>query len=204
MIDIESDSAFSASNNPGSREPQNYVKFYRQWVRNNFKSAEEGREVGEERDFVLIISPGQSKTEVRRQANDNDKSTYRGEWLAYLEGKENQQTGTPIELLPGLPNGMGDALKSMYVMTIEQAAGLSDLAAQKLGMGAADIRRKAQEFMAGGNGGELKAKLAEAELTITTLRTTVAALEAKIEALESKPVARRGRKPKDLDAARMQ
>lgn len=178
MLDPDSDSTFTQQ----GKEPRNYVKFYRQWVRNNFKSEAEGKEVGDHQDFILIVSPGQSKTEVRRKANEADKHLYAQEFSAYEQGKEMQMSGTPIELLPGLAAGMADALKAQYVYTIEQMASASDMALQKIGMGGADIRKRAKDYLAGGS----------AELA--ALRAELAALKEQISASpQPKP---RGRKPK--------
>lgn len=141
-MDVDNDSAFA-----NSKEARNYVKFYRQWIRNNFKSNAEGVEVGDQQDFIIIICPGQPKSEVRRKATDADKAQYRHEWQAYSEGKEHQQSGTPIEVLPGLASGMADALKAVYVYTIEQMAELSDLSLQKVGMGGNDIRQRCKAYL---------------------------------------------------------
>lgn len=198
MLDPDSDSAFNASQLLDSRGqmqgPRNYVKFYRQWVRNNFMSKQEGCEVGEEQDFILIISPGQAKTEVRRKASDADKQMYAQEWSAYQQGKEHQISGTPIELLPGLPHGIADALKAMYIYTIEQMAELPDLAMQKVGMGGNEIRQKAKAYLSGGGQAvvAMKAELEEARITIATQRTTIEMLEGRVRELEApKPRGRR-------------
>lgn len=186
MFDPDSDSAFTHNQQAPSK---NYVKFYRQWVRNNFKSNAEGREVGEEQDFILIISPGQAKTEVRRKATEADRLAYAQEFAAYHAGKEQQISGTPIELLPGLPNGMADALKAQYIFTIEQMADLSDIGMQKVGMGGNEIRQKAKAYLAGGS------------TELANLRNEVASMRGELEEArriiaelrEAKP---RGRKPK--------
>ena len=126
---------------------KNYVKFYRQWVKNKFKSEQEGREVGETQDFILIISPGMDKTEVRRRVNEADKMQYPQEWFAFQQGKENQVSGTPIELLPGIGEGVADMLKAIYIYTIEQLAGLGDLQLQRVGMGGNELRSKAKAYL---------------------------------------------------------
>lgn len=169
MFDPDFDSSFLTQ-----KEGRNYVKFYRQWVRNNFKSKEEGREVGEEQDFILIICPGQPKTEVRRKANDSDKMNYATEWMAYEQGKEQRQQGTPIEFLPGLASGRADALKAIYIYTIEQMAGLSDVAIQKVGMGGIKLREQAKAYLANGSAelAETKRQLQEALAIIETLKNT--------------------------------
>jgi hypothetical protein len=169
MMDVESDSAFA-----NTKEARNYVKFYRQWMRNNFKSKEQGIEVGEHQDFIIIICPGNPKSEVRRKATDNDKAQYRQEWQAYSEGKEYQLSGTPIEMLPGLASGMADGLKALYIYTIEQMAELSDMALQKVGMGANDIRQRC------------KAYLSKNSTEVTALNAQLAETNAKLqEALEA-------------------
>lgn len=185
MFDPDSDSAFTQQ----GKEGRNYVKFYRQWVRNNFKSKEQGIEVGEEQDFIIIICPGQPKTEVRRKASEQDKMQYSQEWSAYQQGKENQISGTPIELLPGLANGMADALKAIYVYTIEQMAGLPDLSLQKVGMGGSEIREKARAYLSKTSG------------EVTALRQQLADMQAQMAAMQAKmmeaPAPKpRGRKPK--------
>lgn len=181
MYDPDSDAAFIATNDQKSA---NYVKFYRQWVRNNFLSEREGREVGEEHDFILVISPGQSKTEVRRKATEADRANYADEWSAYKSGKDHQMSGTPIEKLPGLANGMADALKALYIYTIEQMAGLPDLSLQKIGMGGNEIRKRAKDYLAKGS--------AETE----ELRRQVAELQAEIARMREAQPKPRGRKPK--------
>lgn len=174
-MDFDSDSAFTQT-----KEARNYAKFYQKWVRNNFKSNLEGREVGENRDYILIVSPGQTKTEIHREATDDDKKEYRSEWSAYQEGKEQRASGTPIEMLPGLPVGMADGLKAKYIHTIEQLANLSDTAKQNLGMGANDLCLKAKAYLQKNTAEvvELKQNLALKEMQIESLLKRVEALEA--------------------------
>lgn len=184
-INVENDADFVNSYKQG--EARNHVCFYKKWVRNNFKSQQEGREIGEEQDYILIFSPGQAKTEVRRKATDADKEFYFGEWSAYEAGKVSQVQGTPIEMLPGLPNGMADMLKSLYICTIEQMAGLADIALQKIGMGGNDLREKARAYLNGQTreAAALKEQLEAANIKIKTLETANAALQARVTELEA-------------------
>jgi hypothetical protein len=164
MSDVESDLAFT-----NTAVSKNYARFYPKWVRNNFKSKEQGIEVGEYQDFVLIISPGQ-KDEVHRKANEQDQREYPNEYRSYKDGKEHRISGTPIDLLPGIDVGRIASLKSLYIYSVEQLAELSDLSAQKVGMGAAELRKKAQDFInRKPNNDALTVRIAELEALVKQL-----------------------------------
>jgi len=155
--------------------PHNYARFHRVWKRNNFKSQAEGTEVGEWRDYVIIISPGQSKTEVDREVKEADKRDYREQWEAYKANKEQIDGGTPLTLLPGMDERRAASFKVLYCMTIEQLANLSDDAMQQCGMGAAEWRERARKFVSGNKAKD--AELEEAKRQIAELRERLAALE---------------------------
>lgn len=192
MYDPDSDAAFLANN---EQKSANYVKFYRQWLRDNFLSEKEGREVGAEHDFILIISPGQSKTEVRRKVTEADRVTYAGEWAAYQAGKEHQVSGTPIEKLPGLASGMADALKALHIHSIEQMAALPDIAMQKVGMGANDIRNRARAYLSNGS-----AEVATLKEQLKAAQARIAELEAAAQTRPAGPGRPRKAKPVDEPA----
>lgn len=175
MFDPDADSGFV-----NQKEARNYARFYTKWKRNNFLSEKEGSEVGENRDYVMIICPGQPKTEVHREATDIDKRTHAQEWRDYKEGREQRASGTPIEVLPGLPQGQADALKAMYIYTIEQMANLSDMALQKVGMGGNELRLKCKSYI-DKNSAEvvlLKQQLADKDVLLADMMARLEALEA--------------------------
>jgi hypothetical protein len=177
MLNVESDSDFVAQH---QKESSNYVKFYRQFV----------EKYQEHRDYILIISPGQSKTEVRRPIQEVDKSTYSREWTAYLEGKENQISGTPLEMM-GLDKGLCEALKALYVYSVEQLSNLSDLSIQKI-MGGHDLRNKAKAFLQKNSAEviDLKTRLEESKAqsaaTENALKLEIAELHKKMDAILNK------------------
>jgi hypothetical protein len=174
-MDVEQDSAALASHQATSR---NYVKFYPKWVRNNFLSKQEGKEIGEYRDYLMVICPGQPKSEVHREVKEQDKREYAGEWNAYKAGKEQRISGTPIELLPGLDKGRADSLKTVYIYTIEQLAEASEPAMRAIGMGAMELVNRAKAYMQK-NTAEVSALKAENQ----ELRGMLETLRAQVEAL---------------------
>ncbi len=182
MMDVDSDFTFTDKS-----VAKNYARFYPQWVKNNFKSNQEGKEVGEHQDFVMILCPGQ-KDEVHRKANDADKREYAQEWADYKNGKEHRISGTPIDLLPGIDSGRLSSLKSLYIYSIEQLAELSDMGMQKVGMGANDLKIKAQQFITrSGSNESLKEENEE-------LKQRMADLEAQIKVLAANQKGKPGRK----------
>lgn len=184
-MDVESDSVAVASHQAAAR---NYVKFYSKWKRFNKKSEEEKREVGEYRDYIMIVCPGQPKSEVHREVQEADKRDYRSEWNAYKDGKEHRVSGTPVELLPSLDKSRADSLKTIYIYTIEQLADASEPAKHAIGMGANELVNKAKAYLQK-NSAEvsmLRQELAEKDKAI-------AALAARLSAIENQPKKKPGR-----------
>ena len=177
---------------------KNYVKFYSKWVRNNYRSKQEGVEIGENRDFVMIICPGQPKSAVHEEVKESHKREYPIEWSQYQQGREQQQSGTPIELLPGIPNGRADSLKAIYIYTIEQLAEASDMAVQKIGIGGVELRTKAQAYLK-----KNSAEVAGLQEQLTNLAEQNADLLKRLAELETKPK-KRGPKPKDKECPSLQ
>lgn len=176
-MDVESDSVAVSSHQATAR---NYVKFYPKWVRNNFLSKQEGKEVGDHRDYLMIICPGQPKSEVHREVRDSDKREYRTEWEAYKEGKEQRISGTPVELLPGLDKARADSLKSIYIYTIEQLADVTESAKHAMGMGANDLVNRAKAYLSKNSAevAQLRQELADKDKALAQLSARLAALEA--------------------------
>lgn len=128
----------------------NYARFHRVWVRNNFQSKAEGREIGDYKDFVIIISPGAQKSVIDREVKDQDRREFPQQWAAYSANKDQMDGGTPLERLPGMDKGRADAFKTVYCMSVEQLANMSDSALQSAGMGALEWRANARKYLASG------------------------------------------------------
>ena len=171
-FDPDSDSSYSAKQDDSGCIAQ----FYYHPLLNGAKSLEAGREVFVDTPYVLILVKGQSKTEVRRKALDEDKVRFSQAWKAFQEGKETAITGTPLENMHGLMPSQIQELKSMYIRTVEDLAGMSDLATQKYGHGGVDLRKKAQAFIEHNN-----VEVMELKAQIASLKSTVNELTAKLD-----------------------
>ena len=128
---------------------QNHVQFY-----NRELIGADGKPFV--RPYILIISPGQSKTEVRRPVQDKDKIEYAAAWKAFEENKTDFVNGIMIEMLPGMTEQRISFLKSQNILTIEHLANLSDGNLANIGMGAVALRESAKAYLKN-NGPEVSA-----------------------------------------------
>lgn len=185
-MDIDSDSAFmETQNKPG----QNYAKFYLHPVRMNKKSEEAGRDIYEDRIYILILSPGQTKSECRRPMQEKDKREYPQAWADFQNGnQEPTVAGTPIEYL-GISPARAKELRAVHIYTVEQMAACPDTASKDVGMDFHSLKNRAQAYI-GKTSPELE-----------TLRKQVADLQAKLAELSAPKKPGRPKKAPELRAA---
>jgi hypothetical protein len=111
-------------------------------------SAEAGRDVYEDRHYVEIIQPGEMRSVVDREVNEDDKRRWPREWAAYEAGNEMATVGTPLEKWPliGSP-AMVKTLKAININTVEDLACLTDAGLGNVGMGARNLRESAKLWL---------------------------------------------------------
>lgn len=136
-----------------------YVQFYVRPIMHAFKSAEAGRPIYEEKEYIKIIVPGDSKTTVDCPVDDTFRQRFEKQYDKFKKGLEQAVTGTPLEVWPQMSVGMVAELKSVGVQTVEQLAGMSDANIQKF-MGGNMWRQKAQAFLDAAAGDAANSKLA--------------------------------------------
>lgn len=135
-----------------------YVTFYLRAVMNNFKSAEQGRPIFEEEEYIRIIVPGDSKTTVDCPVTDEFRMRFPKQYEQFKKGQEQAVTGTPLEVWPQMTVGLVAELKALNISTVEQLAALDDGKAQRI-MGSHDLRRRAQAFLDAAQGEAASNKL---------------------------------------------
>jgi len=139
-----------------------YVQFYVRAVMNSFKSAQEGRPIFDEQDYVRIIVPGDKNTVIDTKVTPEYAHRFADRYEKYRKNQSQAVTGTPLEVWPQMTVGQVAELKAMNVHTVEQLADLSDQLAQKI-MGSHDLRRRATIFLEAAAGDAANTKL-QAEL----------------------------------------
>jgi len=95
------------------------VSFYKRAVEIADETAAQGRPIYRECDFVRIMVPGNSLSEIDTIAREDHKNRFPVQWARYIntEGPSNQEQGTPVTEWPlvsvsqaeDLRGGVGDS-----------------------------------------------------------------------------------------------
>jgi hypothetical protein len=155
-------------------------RFYIKAVQHNFRSQQEGRPIFEDKEYVQIIIPGDNRSEVDRQVQEQDKDRWPEAYRKFKEDGEQATDGTPLEQWPAVSVSQVAELKAKKIRTVEQLAGITDGQLNNLGLGARQLRDRAKAFLeaAAGNAPLDAALLREAKLQeeIDALKAQVASI----------------------------
>jgi len=136
------------------------VRFYKRPTQDQAATLKEGRPVFVEMDYTEIRIPGQPRNVVDRKVKDQDKETFANEWNRYLEHREQQQDGIPIDQWQAITRTRALELHASSIPTVEALANVSDAALGNLGPDAHSLRDQARAFLSGDSETEkLKAEI---------------------------------------------
>lgn len=180
--------------------------FERQAVEDRAASLEQGRYVAKDIDYA-IVTPMGSKDRIPRLVDEwfpylevqVRQERFPAEWLrafkeAYKRWKEDQQmpeNGTPISQWPPASPAMVKNMLTWNVRTVEDLAVANEETLSRLGMGARDLKRRAEEWLrSASNVGQsserisaLQMQLDQANAANALLREQLSHLAARVDAL---------------------
>lgn len=165
-----------------------FVQFNLEPHQNMTKTALEGRPIFEEREYIMIMVPGDKDSIVHRPALENDKNRFRDRYERWKQKVGDQiNTGTPLKMVPWLNSSQVKEMEYFNVYTLEQLAALSDSHAQRF-IGINALRQRAKDaIQAAKEAAPLSAIRAEIEAKDNELKTALQAIKdqaARIELLE--------------------
>ena len=172
----------------GSMDPDAVMiaRFYKKAVKNNFKTAKEGRPVFEDKIYCEYYPAGSTLLKMDIPANDLHKQRFVKQWAYYqsTQGGDAREIGTPLSQWPALSPADVENLRGMKFNTVENIAGSSDMQLQAIGMGAGGmaphvLRARAQAYLMASQDTALPQKQAE---DIAALQKQVADLTALLTA----------------------
>lgn len=103
-----------------------YVKFYIHPVKDEEKSAAEGRPVYKDREYVEIRTPGQQNNVIRRPVTEIDAKRFRRAYQMFKEGNEEQIVGTPLSEMPWVTRSQVEEMAHIRIRTVEQLSVVGD------------------------------------------------------------------------------
>jgi hypothetical protein len=160
-----------------------FVQFYMTAVKNESKSAEEGRPIFNEVAMVKIITPG-SRDVLVNKASQTYKERFPAQWDRFQRKLTPAQEGTPLEEVPFLTVGQIAELKALNVFTLEQLAGIADTHSRHF-MGFNSLKQKAVAYLESAKSAApitmLKNELEKRDAEITTLKDQVAKLMSAVK-----------------------
>lgn len=188
MATPEYDGVVTADLDESAEDKRLLVHFYKEAIKNEFKSAQEGRPIFDEITMVKIITPG-SRDVMVNVASERYQERFPRQWERFLKGQEQVVDGTPIAQVPFLTVGQVAELRAVNCHTLEHLASMSDQQASKM-MGMHSVRQKAKDYLEAAKSAapltRLQAALEERDNKIAVLQETVNKLSAALDKLQAK------------------
>jgi len=130
------------------------VRFYKKPVKQDDASAEAGRPIYKEFDFINICVAGDNLTEIDTYALESHKTRFPLHWAQYINklgGDSHGFEGTPLAEWPLISKSQAEELRALKFHTVEAIANASDQQLQRVGMAAGmspyAFRDKAKAFL---------------------------------------------------------
>lgn len=153
---------------PRKSDNKAFVRFHLRPVKNDAKSAEAGRPIYEDREYVEIMVPGNDNNRPVLRVTEIERQRFAQQYRRWKEtGEETYLTGTHLTEVPWLTRSQVEELAYMRIRTLEHLAAVDDVACQRM-MGLLELRKKAIESL----------KRSEAEAPFTKLQEQLDALAA--------------------------
>ena len=150
-------------------------------VKDGKASAEAGRDVYKDVEFVRIAVPGDRNSLFFQPADKMHRQRFPKAYDSFQKREKNPIEGTPIDHWPPVSRSVALNLKAMHVSTVEALAEVHDGLIDKLGANARELRTKAQAWLREAQEGAAAAKLASEN---QKLQDQLASMQAQIVALQ--------------------
>jgi len=122
-----------------------YVKFYIRPKENEAKSAEEGRPIYEDKEYVEIRTPGNTTNIVQRPVTDMDRKRFAPAYREFKAGDTEQVIGTPLVEAPWITRSQVEELSYLRIRTVEQLANVGDDVCTRI-PGLFKLKQRAQQM----------------------------------------------------------
>jgi hypothetical protein len=150
-----------------------HVRFYLRPVQSATKSAEAGRPIFDDREFVEIRAPGNATTTIDRPVSDMDRARFPRQYALFKAGAAEQVIGTRLTEVPWITRSQVEELSYLKILTVEQLSVVADQACTAV-PGLYELKRRATSFL----------EAAEKAAPFTALAAENTALKNEVETLK--------------------
>lgn len=169
-----------------------HITFYVETVEDARATAEAGFPKFKDVEMVKIMIAGDRNSVFVAPANDTGfceverrqvawKDQFPRHYAAFREQRELHADGTPLEQLPGITGSKVAELKAQKVFTVEALAALDGTALNRLGMGARELKTRAETWLSRAREGAIDSKLAAQnaalQAQLDAMRETIRAMQ---------------------------
>lgn len=119
-------------------------------------------------EMVLIIMPGNPNTKPDILVTDIERQRWPKAYAAFKAGLAPPTNGRPLEEWPVLSKSQVKLLKSLEFRTVEDIAAMGELAIQRIGMGARELKKKAEAYLDDATKNAIVNRAVEIEARLTT------------------------------------
>ena len=132
----------------GAPSSNTYPRFFTESVKDHVASAREGRDIFKPEERVEIIMPGISQlTKPVEKVSQEHVDRWPEEYKRFKAGMEMSVDGIPLEQWPILKREMVLELKYLGFHTVEQVAGMTDMAMQRIPMMGRRLKLLAESYL---------------------------------------------------------
>jgi len=150
-----------------------YVHFYSDAIPNEEASTKEGRLICREVDFVMIMTPGDKLSIIRRPIQPRDLQRFGDRYDAFKKGRAQEAaSGTPLHTVSWLSKSQVKELEFLGCHTLENLAGMPDSTTQKF-MAVQGLKQRAKDAI----------QAAKEAAPLLILRTEIEQKDAELEVL---------------------
>jgi hypothetical protein len=160
------------------------VEFSLEPVKDEEKTASEGRPIWVDQEWIKIAIPGDKDNNVSRATRPGDKERFPQHWAAFKNKTQVVLEGTLLEAIPFLTKSQVLEFGAMGVRTAEQLVGMADSNTQKI-MGYQSLKTKINTFLEAAKGAapalKLQAELEKRDAEIAMLKQMVETLGERVD-----------------------
>jgi len=158
MADDQAMRALEAMSTPRVGDEKLFVRFSMEAEQDMQKSAEMGRPVYREVEYITIQVPGDKDNMPHRPAMPEDKTRFAKQYAAFKSNSAEPLTGTPLSVLPFLSKAQVLEFNAVGLKTAEHIRDMADILGQKF-IGIQQVKKRVTDFLAAAEGAAPALKL---------------------------------------------